>query len=101
VDATPECGEITITTSRIDDALVRVNISDNGSGIPKDRIKQIFEPFFTTKERGKGTGLGLFVTHAILKKLKCDISVQSEVGKGTTFIIDIPVNPPRAEEAAA
>lgn len=101
VDATPEAGQITVTTTRLDDGLVRVNISDNGPGIPKDVLKHIFEPFFTTKERGKGTGLGLFVTHAILKKLKCNISVQSEVGRGTTFSIDIPVNPPRAEEVAA
>jgi signal transduction histidine kinase len=91
VDAIAEGGEITVTTSRKDAASVQVFISDNGPGIPKDKLKQIFEPFFTTKERGKGTGLGLFVSHAILRKLGCRIQVQSEIGKGTTFILDIPI----------
>jgi two-component system NtrC family sensor kinase len=91
VDAINEGGEITVTTSRKDAEAVQVFISDNGPGIAKDKLKQIFEPFFTTKERGKGTGLGLFVSHAILRKLGGKILVQSETGKGTTFILDIPI----------
>jgi len=91
VDAVAEGGIITISTSQSDDRFVRVRISDNGPGIPTEMISHIFEPFFTTKERGKGTGLGLFVSHAILKKLGGKIQVQSERGRGTTFLIDIPV----------
>jgi len=91
VDAVAEGGIISISTSRSDDRFVLVSISDNGPGIPEEMIPHIFEPFFTTKERGKGTGLGLFVSHAILKKLGGKIQVQSEPGRGTTFLIDIPV----------
>jgi two-component system NtrC family sensor kinase len=101
VDAINEGGEITVTTSRKDAGSVQVFISDNGPGIPKDKLKQIFEPFFTTKERGKGTGLGLFVSHAILRKLGGKILVQSETGKGTTFILDIPIKASLPKEGQA
>jgi two-component system NtrC family sensor kinase len=101
VDAINEGGEITVTTSRKDAEAVQVFISDNGPGIAKDKLKQIFEPFFTTKERGKGTGLGLFVSHAILRKLGGRIQVQSETGKGTTFILDIPIKASLPKEGQA
>jgi len=101
VDAISDSGQITITTSLSDSGLAQVSISDNGPGIPKERLKHIFEPFFTTKERGKGTGLGLFVSHAILRKLGGKISVQSETGKGTTFVIDLPLKHSVPPEAAA
>lgn len=101
VDAIATGGEITITTSRKDEGSVQVFISDNGEGIPKDKLKHIFEPFFTTKERGKGTGLGLFVAHAILRKLGSRVRVQSEPGKGTTFTLNIPIKPTLPKEASA
>ncbi len=101
VDALAMGGEIAITTSRKDENSVQVFISDNGDGIPKDKLNHIFEPFFTTKERGKGTGLGLFVSHAILRKLGSRIQVQSEVGKGTTFTLDIPIKPTLPNEVSA
>jgi len=101
VDAIATGGEIAITTSRKDEEAVQVFISDNGAGIPKDKLNHIFEPFFTTKERGKGTGLGLFVSHAILRKLGSGIHVQSEAGKGTTFILDIPIKPSLPKESTA
>ena len=69
-----------------------MSIRDNGTGIPDDKLKQIFEPFFTTKGREKGTGLGLFVSYGIMKKLGGSIIVESGVDKGTAFIIDIPVS---------
>lgn len=72
---------------------VFIEISDNGSGIPEDKINNIFDPFFTTKPVGKGTGLGLSLAYSIVKKHKGEISVKSKVGEGTTFIIKLPVNP--------
>ena len=83
-------GEIRIKTWFEDNNIV-VLISDTGSGIPPEILNRIFEPFFTTKEVGKGTGLGLSVTYDIIKKHGGDIRVESEVGKGATFIILIPV----------
>lgn len=100
VDAISEGGQITVTTSRKDENTVQVFISDNGSGISKDQAKHVFEPFFTTKERDRGTGLGLFVSHAILRKLGCSIRLQSEPGRGTTFSIDVPLRPAPAEKKA-
>lgn len=70
---------------------VEVKISDTGSGIPEDKLSRIFEPFFTTKDVGKGTGLGLSIAYDIIQKHKGEITVQSEVGKGTTFNIKLPV----------
>jgi two-component system NtrC family sensor kinase len=84
-------GEINITT-RVLDGKVEITISDTGSGIPEENLSRIFDPFFTTKEVGKGTGLGLNVAYNIIKKHKGTIDVQSEVGKGTTFTIRIPVD---------
>ncbi|UCH80484.1 MAG: GHKL domain-containing protein [Nitrospiraceae bacterium] len=83
-------GEIRIKTWN-GNGLVNISVSDTGRGIEKDKIKKIFEPFFTTKPEGEGTGLGLSITYDIIKKHRGDISVDSEVGKGTTFHIKIPV----------
>jgi signal transduction histidine kinase len=66
-------------------------IEDTGCGIPEDKIGKIFDPFFTTKEVGKGTGLGLSIVYDIIKKHHGSITVDSEVGKGTTFVIRLPV----------
>ena len=84
-------GEIRISTRKIDDS-VEIKISDTGAGIPKENLLKIFDPFFTTKEVGKGTGLGLNVAYNIIKKHKGTIEVQSEIGKGTTFTIQIPID---------
>ena len=83
-------GEITVRTW-CDGEYVNVLIADTGSGIPKEKIDRIFEPFFTTKEVGKGTGLGLSIAYDIIKKHAGEIEVASEVDKGTTFTIKIPV----------
>ena len=83
-------GEIRIST-HADNGFVEIKISDTGAGIPDENLSQIFDPFFTTKEVGKGTGLGLNVAYNIVKKHKGDIKVESELGKGTTFKIRIPV----------
>ncbi|GAB6182458.1 sensor histidine kinase [Thermodesulfovibrio hydrogeniphilus] len=91
VDAVDIGGQIEIKTEIIDSNHVRISIKDNGPGIPRDKLKHIFEPFYTTKK--KGTGLGLYISYGIIKKLGGDIKVESKVGKGTTFYIELPINP--------
>jgi two-component system NtrC family sensor kinase len=91
VDAVEQGGTIEIKTLLLDTNHIEISIKDNGIGIPKDKLKHIFEPFYTTKK--KGTGLGLYISYGIIKKLGGDIHVESEVGKGTIFTIKIPVNP--------
>ena len=70
---------------------VWIEIADTGSGIPPDILKKIFDPFFTTKPVGKGTGLGLSLSHGIIRQHNGTLDVESEVGKGTTFRITLPV----------
>lgn len=83
-------GKLTITTYREGDTIC-ILFEDNGPGIPEEHINRIFDPFFTTKEVGKGTGLGLSVVYGIISEHDGEISVESEPGEGTTFIIRIPV----------
>ena len=71
-------------------AFVRVEIADTGCGIPPDVLPRIFEPFFTTKPTGQGTGLGLSICRRILVELGGDITVTSELGKGSRFIVRLP-----------
>ena len=65
-------------------------ISDNGIGIPKENMEKLFTPFFTTKPVGEGTGLGLSIIHSIIRRHNASISVESELGLGTTFKITLP-----------
>ncbi len=90
-------GKITITTKNADDRAV-IKIHDNGNGIPDEIIRRIYDPFFTTKGIGKGTGQGLSLAHQIIvKKHRGSINVESKVGVGTTFIIEIPYELPDLE----
>lgn len=92
VKGTEDKGKIGVAT-RLDGEQVVVSISDTGPGIPEDVRAKIFEPFFTTKEVGRGTGQGLAIARTIVQRHQGSISFQSEVGKGTTFHIRIPVEP--------
>ncbi|WP_456408495.1 sensor histidine kinase [Caldithrix abyssi] len=83
-------GKIEITT-RLEDDHVIISIADTGVGIPQEHLNKIFEPFFTTKDVGHGTGLGLSVSYGIIKNFNGSIQVKSEVGKGSIFIIKLPV----------
>jgi PAS domain S-box-containing protein len=74
--------------------IVEIRFADTGCGIPKEHRERIFEPFFTTRRIGEGTGLGLSISYRIVKNHGGDISVNSKVGQGTTFIVRLPVDPP-------
>jgi signal transduction histidine kinase len=88
--AIPERGIITLRTRQAGEN-VEIEITDTGPGIPPEIINRIFDPFFTTKPVGSGTGLGLSITHSILRKHHGQIDVSSELGKGTTFRITLPI----------
>lgn len=83
-------GKIWVTSST-EEGYVRISIKDNGPGIPEGNITRLFDPFFTTKEVGKGTGLGLSVCHGIITAHGGNIYVNSKVGKGATFTIELPI----------
>lgn len=92
IDAVDKGGLIRITSRQTEAKTVRVDIHDNGPGMPPEVLKKVFEPFFTTKKNNErqGTGLGLSITYGLVKKLGGKISVSSEVGTGTTFTIIFP-----------
>ena len=105
-DAMPRGGTLTIQTYAVSVAEVRklgsdilpiadytaLSVSDTGTGIPPELLAKIFEPFFTTKDVGKGTGLGLSTVYGIVKQSGGFIFADSEVGKGTSFVIYLPVH---------
>ena len=72
---------------------VRIEVADTGAGIPESEMARIFEPFFTTKAVGEGTGLGLAIARQVIEVHEGDIRVTSQVGKGTTFCVDLPLRP--------
>ncbi len=73
------------------DSAVSIEVIDNGCGIEQENIGRIFDPFFTTKPTGEGTGLGLWLTYEIIRNYSGEISVESEAGKGSRFILSFPV----------
>jgi PAS domain S-box-containing protein len=85
-----ERGTITIAT-RVDGAHVVIAISDTGGGIPEHVRGRIFDPFFTTKEVGKGTGQGLSIASTIIQKHAGALTFETEMGKGTTFFVRVPI----------
>lgn len=90
MDAMPQGGNLWIISSSSDHS-VQIIVRDDGSGIPAEILPRIFEPFLTTKETGRGVGLGLAISHSILERHNGTIEVQSEVGRGTTFTVTLPV----------
>jgi two-component system NtrC family sensor kinase len=89
-EAMPSGGTLTVRTAK-EDQKVSVHIQDTGVGIPEEIRNKIFEAFFTTKQKVKGVGLGLSVCYGIIKDHGGDIKVESEEGKGTTFVISLPI----------
>jgi signal transduction histidine kinase len=99
-DAMNGSGEIFISGSVIGDVgeknrVVSLTVTDTGLGIPDDIKAKIFEPFFTTKDIGSGTGLGLHIVRTEIEKYGGKITVESTVGQGTAFTVEMPVEPPR------
>ena len=84
-------GTLTLTTRMKDASAVEILVQDTGCGIPEENLKKLFTPFFTTKKMGEGTGLGLAISYGILKMHSGQISVESAVGEGTTFRIELPL----------
>jgi signal transduction histidine kinase/GAF domain-containing protein len=84
-------GNITVATQRVKENII-VTVVDNGKGIPIERLGRIFEPFYTTTAPGRGTGLGLSVSHRIVQQHGGTIRVESQVGQGSTFTVILPVN---------
>lgn len=104
-DAMPEGGTLTISTalvgssngSAIDladlkDEFIKITVSDTGIGMDADIQQKVFDPFFTTKDKGKGSGLGLFIVHSIITNHNGYINLYSEPNKGTRFNIYLPIN---------
>ena len=92
-EAMKKGGKLDISVRDRDPDHVVVRIKDDGIGIAQKDIEHIFEPFYSTK-KSKGTGLGLSISYGIVKKLRGTIYVESELGKGTTFTVTLPVNRP-------
>jgi len=88
-----------VLRTRAEEGVIRIQITDTGSGISPARLSRIFEPFFTTKAPGKGTGLGLSLSQGIVKQHGGEIRVDSVVGKGTTFTVELPIREVKEEEA--
>jgi len=91
-EAMEDSGRLDLAT-RFDPAeeLFEIEFKDTGQGIPEENMEKLFDPFFTTKEVGHGTGLGLAISYGIIKEHKGTISVKTEVGQGTTFLIRLPM----------
>jgi two-component system NtrC family sensor kinase len=84
-------GKLTIATERVGDT-VRASITDDGPGISPDNMKKLFTPFFTTREVGKGTGLGLSICHGIVTEHGGKLYADSKIGKGATFVVELPIS---------
>jgi PAS domain S-box-containing protein len=92
IDAMPEGGTLTIGSAFTPkDETVEIRLKDTGAGIAPEDLPRIFDPFFTTKQEGNGLGLGLPTVYGIIDRHKGTITVDSQVGKGTTFVIKLPL----------
>ena len=100
IQAMPDGGKLTIRTNA-SDRFISLKVEDTGVGMSEKVLKQIFLPFFTTKEIGQGTGLGLPVVHGIVTSHSGSINVDSKVGQGTKFEIQLPIAEPKGEKERA
>jgi signal transduction histidine kinase len=91
IQAMPDGGVLAVRAA-LEDDLIRIEVSDSGSGISPENLDKVFDPFFTTKEIGEGTGLGLSVCYGIIERHKGSIAIDSSPGTGTTVTVRLPVN---------
>ncbi len=98
LQATTVGGRIVVRTSRQPDS-VRIVIEDTGCGIVPDDLPRLFEPFFSKRPAGQGTGLGLFISNTLIRQMGGSIQVDSQVGKGSSFVVELPAE--RAEDPGA
>ena len=96
VNAIQACsaGGLVVVRSRLVDDRVKITVTDDGEGIPQERLPRIFDPYFTTKPIGEGTGLGLAICYRIVGEHHGALTVESTEGKGSTFTVDLPLRPP-------
>ena len=90
IDATPSPGRIAVRTRRPAPGRVEIEVADSGRGISPEVQDSLFDPFFTTKEAGRGTGLGLFIAAEIVREHGGEISVKSQAGEGSSFLVGLP-----------
>jgi signal transduction histidine kinase/ActR/RegA family two-component response regulator len=98
LESGPGRGEIQVRTSSRRPHAVRLEVRDDGTGIPREVLPRIFDPFYTTKPAGAGTGLGLSIVNAIAQEHGGEVSVESEPGGGASFLVELPAAPPSREE---
>lgn len=85
----PTTGRVSVRCGR-ENGMARIDVVDNGCGIPPENIQRVFEPFFTTKKEGKGTGLGLFITKQVVEDHEGRVEITSRSGEGTRVSILLP-----------
>jgi signal transduction histidine kinase len=90
IQAMPDGGILSIESQEADAGLL-ITISDTGMGMDEDQVHKIFDPFYTTKDVGEGTGLGLFVTYALVQNMNGRIKVESRKGQGACFQLELPI----------
>ncbi len=100
VQAMPQGGRLVVSGGPLPGDEVHVEVTDEGTGIPPEALPRIFDPFFTTKERGRGTGLGLALCHAVVRRHRGEIHVDSVPGRGTTVRLRLPTTPPAEEKGS-
>ena len=100
IDAIGDNEGVISIASRQQNELTTLSITDSGSGMDEQTVSRIFEPFYTTKDVGKGTGIGMHIVQKEIEKHKGSIKINSEIGKGTTFEIELPNVAPELEKAA-
>src|SRR5690606_6664024 len=85
-------GEIHVSTKAIKDHSIEIANKDSGKGMSRETADKVFDPFFTTKSLGQGTGLGMSISYGVIQKHGGEIRIESEISKGTTFRIVLPIS---------